>query len=188
MGGCLGIASISFPRERVYWAIAQKRPFVYSIIAYQRLYLFVSRYFPSSGCIRHNIIIEMLIMEEVHNICPIHKKGDLMECRKYIGISLVNSAYKVLSDILFKRISPYAENLSEVKREFPKDRTNIKQILFHCDKRWKKLSRLEWHCTICLWTLSTDTQDTINSYTRYNKRNCPSASVCGLSLQLLTTQ
>jgi hypothetical protein len=33
MGGCLAIARISFPRERVYRAAAQKRPFVYLPIA-----------------------------------------------------------------------------------------------------------------------------------------------------------
>jgi hypothetical protein len=33
MSGCLAIARISFPREGVYRAVAQERPFVYSPIA-----------------------------------------------------------------------------------------------------------------------------------------------------------
>jgi hypothetical protein len=54
-GDCLAIVQILFTRERVYRATAQKRPFVYPPIAYQRLYsLSVSRSLPSNGSIRHN--------------------------------------------------------------------------------------------------------------------------------------
>jgi sorting nexin-29 len=44
-------------------------------------------------------------------ICPIHKKEDKMECSNYRGVSLLNTAYKILSNILFARISPFAENI-----------------------------------------------------------------------------
>jgi len=44
-------------------------------------------------------------------ICPIHKKGDIMECSNYRVVSLLNTAYKVLSNILFARISPFAGNI-----------------------------------------------------------------------------
>ena len=44
-------------------------------------------------------------------ICPIHKKGDTMECLNYRGVNLLNTAYKILSNILFARISPFAENI-----------------------------------------------------------------------------
>jgi len=46
-------------------------------------------------------------------ICPIHKKGDIMECLNYRGVSLLNTAYKILSNILLARISPFAENIIE---------------------------------------------------------------------------
>ena len=42
-------------------------------------------------------------------ICPLHKKGDILECLNYRGVSLLNTAYKILSNILFARISPFAE-------------------------------------------------------------------------------
>ena len=44
-------------------------------------------------------------------ICPIHKKGDIMERSNYRGVSLPNTAYKILSNILFARIPPFAENI-----------------------------------------------------------------------------
>jgi hypothetical protein len=34
-----------------------------------------------------------------------------MECHNYRGINLPNTAYKVLSNISFKRISPHAEKV-----------------------------------------------------------------------------
>lgn len=46
-------------------------------------------------------------------ICPIHKKGDLLECTNYRGVSLLLCSYKLLSNILFNRLSQYA------KREVP---------------------------------------------------------------------
>ena len=44
-------------------------------------------------------------------ICPIHKKADIMECLKYRGVSLLNTAYKILFNIVFARILPFVENI-----------------------------------------------------------------------------
>jgi len=62
-------------------------------------------------------------------ICPIHKKGDIMECSNYRGVSLLNTAYKILSNILFARISPFAENIiGNNQCGFRKNRSTTNQI------------------------------------------------------------
>ncbi|XP_071039898.1 uncharacterized protein [Parasteatoda tepidariorum] len=43
--------------------------------------------------------------------CMIHKKGDILDCSNYRGISLLCTSYKVFSNILFKRLSPLVENI-----------------------------------------------------------------------------
>jgi len=44
-------------------------------------------------------------------IVPIYKKGDETNCSNYSGISLLSATYKLLSNILLSRLSPYAEEI-----------------------------------------------------------------------------
>ena len=44
-------------------------------------------------------------------IVPIHKKGDKTDCNNYRGISLLPNTYKILSNILLSRLSPYAKEI-----------------------------------------------------------------------------
>jgi hypothetical protein len=44
-------------------------------------------------------------------VIPIHKKGDKTDCTNYRGISLLSTAYKILSNILLARLTPYADEI-----------------------------------------------------------------------------
>jgi len=40
-----------------------------------------------------------------------YKKGDKTHCSNYRGTSLLSTTYKILSDILLSRLTPYAEEI-----------------------------------------------------------------------------
>lgn len=57
------------------------------------------------------------------------KKGDQLECRNYRGITLLNTIYKILSNVLCERLRPYAEKYIGVYQAgFRGGRSTIDQI------------------------------------------------------------
>jgi sorting nexin-29 len=66
-------------------------------------------------------------------ICPIHTKGDVMVCSNYRGISLLCTAYKIFSNILFNRIAPFMEEtIGDFQCGFRKGRSTVDQIFTLC--------------------------------------------------------
>jgi sorting nexin-29 len=43
------------------------------------------------------------------DIVPIHRKGDKMDCNNYHGISMLSISYKIVSNYLLSRLSPYLD-------------------------------------------------------------------------------
>jgi hypothetical protein len=66
----------------------------------------------------HKLIISIWNKEELPEECkesvivPIYKKGDKTDCSNYRGISLLSTTYKILSNILLSRLTPYAEEIT----------------------------------------------------------------------------
>ena len=44
-------------------------------------------------------------------IVPVYKKGDKTDCSNYRSISLLPVTFKILSNILLSRLTPYAEEI-----------------------------------------------------------------------------
>jgi hypothetical protein len=44
-------------------------------------------------------------------ILPIHKKGDKTDCSNYGSIPLLATTYKILSNVLLSRLTPYVEEI-----------------------------------------------------------------------------
>ena len=119
----------------------------------------------------HTIIKEIWVMKKMPTdwnlsiICPIHKKGDPMECSNYRGVSLLNTAYKILSTILFTRISPFAENIiGNYQCGFWNSRSTVNQ-LFTLRQILEKTSLVLKHTIYLLISSLHMTQLRENSYT-----------------------
>jgi hypothetical protein len=48
---------------------------------------------------------------EKSTVVPIHKKGDKTDCSNYQGMSLLSTSFRMLSNILIYRLTPYADEI-----------------------------------------------------------------------------
>jgi sorting nexin-29 len=77
------------------------------------------------------IWMEEIIHEQWEDglICPIHKKGDQLELNNYRRITLLNTGYKIFSNILYERLQPYMESIvGKYQCGFRKCKSTIDQI------------------------------------------------------------
>jgi hypothetical protein len=100
----------------------------------------------------HNLICSIWNEDELPQqwkesiIVLIHKKGDKTDCNNYRGISLISTAYKILSNILLARLTPYvSEIIGDHQCGFRRNRSTINQILYIrqiLEKNWEYNGRL----------------------------------------------
>jgi hypothetical protein len=74
-------------------------------------------------------------------VLPLHKKADKTECSNYWGISLLPTSYKILSNILFSRLIPYADEIiGDHQCGFQHNRSTTDHIFYTCQilgKKWE---------------------------------------------------
>jgi hypothetical protein len=74
-------------------------------------------------------------------IIPIHIKGDKTDCNNSRGISLLSTAYKIVSNILLARLTPYVnEVIGDHQCGFRRNRSITNQIFYIrqiLEKKWE---------------------------------------------------
>jgi len=101
-------------------------------------------------------------------ICPIHIKGDKLECKNYRGISLLNTTYKVFTTILRNKLERLAKNIiGKYQAVFRPERSTtdqlcaVKQVLEKC-----------WEYDIDVYTLYVDFTQAYDSIDRGKLASC----------------
>jgi Reverse transcriptase (RNA-dependent DNA polymerase). len=73
-------------------------------------------------------------------ICPIHKKGDVTTCDNYRTVTLLCTAYKIPTNILYVKLVPYAEEIiGEHQGGLRRERSAADQIFLLKDKYLKNV-------------------------------------------------
>jgi hypothetical protein len=95
----------------------------------------------------HKLICSMWNKEELSQqwkesiIVPIRKKGDKTDCNNYRGISLLSTAYKILSNILLARLAPHVDEIiGDHHCGFRRNRSTMDQIFYIwqiLEKKWE---------------------------------------------------
>ncbi|XP_062704877.1 uncharacterized protein LOC134287218 [Aedes albopictus] len=87
----------------------------------------------------HQLVVKIWETEQLPEewkegiICPIHKKGDKLMCENFRAITVLNAAYKVLSQIIFRRLSPKVnEFVGSYQAGFIDGRSTTDQIFTSC--------------------------------------------------------
>jgi hypothetical protein len=94
-------------------------------------------------------------------LVPIHRKGNKIGCSNYRGISLLSTLYKILSNILLARLTPYADEIiGDHQCGFRRNRSTDE--IFHIPPILEK----EWEYNVTVHQLSIDFEKAYNSVRR----------------------
>uniref|UniRef100_A0A8D9DWW4 Craniofacial development protein 2 n=1 Tax=Cacopsylla melanoneura TaxID=428564 RepID=A0A8D9DWW4_9HEMI len=109
-------------------------------------------------------------------VCPILKKGDVMNCGNYRGIALLSVTYKVLGMLLLKRLTTYTERIMGPEQAgFRGNRStidqihNIRQIVSKCYEFNKDL-----HCLLIDFRKAYDSVIKEEIWKEMNQQRIPS--------------
>jgi hypothetical protein len=94
-------------------------------------------------------------------IVPIYKKGDKTYCINYWGILFLSTTYKILSNILLSRLTPYAEEMFRDQCGFRRNRSNTDHMFCIRQILWKK-----WECNEVVHQLFTEFKKVYDSVRR----------------------
>jgi hypothetical protein len=85
----------------------------------------------------HKLVCSLWSKEELPQqwkesiIVPIHEKGNKTDCNNYQGIYLLSTAYKILSTILWARLTSYVNEVTgDHQCEFCHNRSTMHQIFY----------------------------------------------------------
>jgi hypothetical protein len=95
-------------------------------------------------------------------IIPIHKTGDNTDCKNYRGISLLSTAYKIVSNIFLARLTSYVnEVLGDHQCEFRLNRSTTDQIFYI-----RQILEKKWECNGTVHQLFIDFKKAYDSVKR----------------------
>ena len=70
-----------------------------------------------------------MLYEWIYGIkCPIHKKGNVMMCDNYTVVTLLWKIYKILANIFYIKLVPYAQEIVQDQGGFQRVRSTVDQI------------------------------------------------------------
>jgi hypothetical protein len=86
-------------------------------------------------------------------IVPIHKKCNKTECNNNRGLSLLSTVYRILSNILLVRLTPYVNEVNgDHQCGFRRNRSTMDQIFYIRQMLEKKNGSIMGRCINYLWT------------------------------------
>ena len=82
----------------------------------------------------------------------IWKKGDKTGCNNYRSISLLSTMYRILSNILLSRLTPYAEEINRGSEWIMMQHVNYWSYILRSSNNWEKVG-IRWSSVLAICRL-----------------------------------